>query len=33
AHLWGAAFGMLAVLLAVPGAASHFLRVLAHFGG
>ena len=33
AHLWGAAFGMLAVLLAVPGAASHFLRVLAHPGG
>lgn len=33
AHLWGAAFGMLAVLLAVPGAASHFLRVITHFGG
>ena len=33
AHLWGAAFGMLAVLLAVPGAPAHFLRALAHTGG
>ncbi len=33
AHLWGAAFGMLAVLLAVPGAAGDFLRALAHPNG
>ncbi len=33
AHLWGAAFGMLAVLLAVPAAPAHFLRALAHTGG
>ncbi|PNS07629.1 rhomboid family intramembrane serine protease [Solilutibacter silvestris] len=33
AHLWGAAFGVLAVLLAVPGAASQFLQALAHPGG
>lgn len=33
AHLWGAGFGVLAVLVAVPGAPAHFLRVLAHPGG
>ena len=33
AHLWGAAFGVLAVLVAVPGAPAHFLRVLANPGG
>jgi len=30
AHLWGAAFGVLAMLAGIPGAPAHFLEALSH---